>query len=66
MDQVQRRLYKVGIGEFLEEIERNLIRDLGKSMKKDSPPPKELDDFDIYAKALAVDLRKLSQRNYYG
>ena len=33
-------------------------------MKNDSAP-KEIDDFDIYAKALAADLRKLSQRNFF-
>ena len=48
--------------EYLDEMELNLIRDLGKTIKDD---PQELDGIDMYARPLAADLRKLSERDYF-
>jgi len=50
--------------EYLDEMEMNLIRDLGKSVKNDTKE-KEPDEIDVYVKSLAVDLRKLSERDYF-
>ena len=57
---------KIGKGtknEYLEEMELNLIRDLGKSMKNDEP--KVVDEIDLYTRSLAADLRKLTERQYF-
>lgn len=49
---------------YMDEMELNLIRDLGKSIKNDSNEPTKLDDIDLYTRSLAADLRKLSERDY--
>ena len=48
--------------EYLDEMELNVIRDLGKTIKDD---PKELDGIDMYVRSLAADLSKLSERDYF-
>ena len=48
--------------ENLDEMELNVLRDLGKTIKDD---PKELDGIDMYVRSLAADLRKLSERDYF-
>ena len=46
--------------EYLDDMEINIIRDLSKSVNKSN----ELDGIDLYVRSLAVDLRKLSERDY--
>ena len=62
-----KKLSKTGKGtknNYMEEMELNLIRDLGKSIKNDSNQLNKPDDIDLYTKSLAADLRKLSEREY--
>ena len=63
---IPKRLTKMGKGTkstYMDEMELNIIRDLGKSIKNDSSEPK-LDDIDLYSRSRAADLRKLSEQEY--
>ena len=46
--------------DYLNDMELNLIRNLNDSVSK----PNNLDGIDLYVRSLAVDLRKLSERDY--